>query len=391
VNSKKIRNSPIKLYEYQAQELFREYGIPVPKGQLAMTSQEASQTASELGGVAVIKGQVLTGGRGKAGAVRVVASSEEAENAAREILRLSVKDIPVQKVLVCEKMDIRDEYYAAVAMDRDTKSIVLIFSSAGGVDIEETAAENPEKVRQLTLAGSETVSAQGLVEWLARSIKDTALLPQVALICQKMFQLFQDKDCALVEINPLAVVGSGQVVALDAKMVLDDSGLVKHPEMEKLRNQEEYTPDEQQARNAGLSFVSLSGQTGCMVNGAGLAMATMDCIKLAGGTPANFLDVGGSSSPQKTINALRILQKNRDIKSILINIFGGITRCDDVAEGILTARKELDLKIPLVIRLIGTNGEKGRAMLQEVGINSFCDMNEAVQEAVRLAQKGISS
>ena len=356
-----------------------------------MTSQEASQTASELGGVAVIKGQVLTGGRGKAGAVRVVASSEEAENAAREILRLSVKDIPVQKVLVCEKMDIRDEYYAAVAMDRDTKSIVLIFSSAGGVDIEETAAENPEKVRQLTLAGSETVSAQGLVEWLARSIKDTALLPQVALICQKMFQLFQDKDCALVEINPLAVVGSGQVVALDAKMVLDDSGLVKHPEMEKLRNQEEYTPDEQQARNAGLSFVSLSGQTGCMVNGAGLAMATMDCIKLAGGTPANFLDVGGSSSPQKTINALRILQKNRDIKSILINIFGGITRCDDVAEGILTARKELDLKIPLVIRLIGTNGEKGRAMLQEVGINSFCDMNEAVQEAVRLAQKGISS
>jgi succinyl-CoA synthetase beta subunit len=334
---------------------------------------------------------VLTGGRGKAGAVKVVASPEEAQEAARRILQLKVKDIPVQKVLVSEKMDIRDEYYAAITVDRDSKAIVLIFSDAGGVDIEETAASHPEKIRQLTLAGPTSVTSKEMIQWLSRSIDDTAVLPQAVSICQKMFRLFQDKDCALVEINPLAILEGGQMVALDAKIVLDDNGLIKHPDMENLRNPEEYTPDEQQARNAGLSFVSLSGQTGCMVNGAGLAMATMDCIKLAGGAPANFLDVGGSSSPQKTIDALTILQQNKDIKSILVNIFGGITRCDDVAEGILTALKQLDIQVPLVIRLIGTNEDKGRAMLQQAGFIAFSDMNEAIQEVVKLAGKGGTS
>ena len=371
--------------------MFAEYAIPAPKGHLATTPEEVAKAAAALGGTAVVKGQALTGGRGKAGAIRVVESVEEAEIAAREILQLRVKHIPVQHVLVSEKMDIRDEYYAAVTVDRDSKSIVLIFSSAGGVDIEETAANNPEKVRQLTLAGPNTAGTQELLQWLSKSIEDTAVLPQAFSICQKMYRLFCDKDCTLVEINPLAVVGNGEVVALDAKIVLDDNGLVKHPEMENLRNPEEYTEDEREARNAGLSFVSLVGQTGCMVNGAGLAMATMDCIKLAGGSPANFLDVGGSSNPQKTIDALSILQKNKNIKSILINIFGGITRCDDVAAGILTARETLDLKIPLVIRLIGTNQEKGRKMLQEVGIVAFSDMNEAIAEAVKLAQKGTAS
>jgi succinyl-CoA synthetase beta subunit len=368
-----------------------------------------------MGQTAVIKGQVLTGGRGKAGAVRVVASVVEAERAAREILQLTVKGIPVQRLLVSEKVEIRREYYAAVTIDRDIKSVVLIFSDAGGVDIEETAARTPRKVRQLILTGTESCGEEELKQWLSASIDDAALLTQAVSICQSMYQLFRDKDCTLVEINPLAVCsapvkrqelspfsrgstrgagegvegkGSGQFVALDAKIVLDDSGLMRHPELEQYRNAEEYTPDELEARKAGLTFVPFAGQTGCMVNGAGLAMATMDCIKLAGGSPANFLDVGGSSSPQKIINGLRILQRNPDIKSILINIFGGITRCDDVAEGILTARKTLNLTIPLVIRLIGTNQEKGRDMLQRAGIVAFSDMNEAVQEAVRLARKG---
>jgi succinyl-CoA synthetase beta subunit len=283
------------------------------------------------------------------------------------------------------------EQAAAEILTRDSKSIVLIFSDAGGVDIEETAAKTPEKVRQLTLSGASTVTAQEMLDWLSQSITDTALLPQVASICEKMFRLFREKDCSLVEINPMAAISTGEVMALDAKLVVDDNACFRHPELEQYRNPEEYTPEERQAKKSGLSFVSLTGQTGCMVNGAGLAMATMDCIKLAGGSPANFLDVGGSSSPQKTIDALSILQQNKDVKSMLVNIFGGITRCDDVAEGILTALEKFDLKIPLVIRLIGTNEEKGRAMLQEAGLIAFSDMNEAIQETVKLAQEGAGS
>ena len=363
----------------------------MPKGHVAATPQEAAHAAAEFGGAAVVKGQVLTGGRGKAGAVRVVDSVQQAEQAAAEILTLKVKDIPVQRLLVSEKMNICDEYYAAITVDRDSKSIVLIFSDAGGVDIEETAAKTPEKVRQLTLSGASTVTAQEMLDWLSKSITDTALLPQVASMCEKMFRLFREKDCSLVEINPMAVISTGEAMALDAKLVVDDNAFFRHPELEQYRNPEEYTPEERQAKKSGLSFVSLTGQTGCMVNGAGLAMATMDCIKLAGGSPANFLDVGGSSSPQKTIDALSILQQNKDVKSMLVNIFGGITRCDDVAEGILTALEKFDLKIPLVIRLIGTNEEKGRAMLQEAGLIAFSDMNEAIQETVKLAQEGAGS
>ncbi len=360
----------------------------MPAGQVATTPQQAQQAAAKLGGAAVVKGQVLTGGRGKAGAVRVVHSPEEAEEAAAQILQLTVKDLPVRSVLVSEKMNIRSEYYAAVTVDRDSHSIVLIFSDAGGVDIEETAARSPEKVRQLTLAGPKAASTQELHDWLSVSVGHTALLAQALSICQKMARLFRDKDCALVEINPLAVLDTGEMAALDAKLIVDDNALFRHPELESFRNPEEYTPEERQARAAGLSFVSMTGQVGCMVNGAGLAMATMDCIKLAGGTVANFLDVGGSSSPQKTITALSILRQNKDIRSILINIFGGITRCDDVAAGILTAREELNLTIPLVIRLIGTNEEKGRAMLNEVGLRAYSDMHQAIQEAVRLAAEG---
>jgi succinyl-CoA synthetase beta subunit len=388
VISRKKRNSPIKLYEYQAQQLFAEYGIPVPAGHVANNPKEAAEASTKLGGTAVVKGQVLTGGRGKAGAVKVVDSPEQAEKAAAKILQLKVKDIPVEKVLVSQKMDIRDEYYAAITVDRDSKSIVLIFSDAGGVDIEETAAKTPEKIRQLILTGAGSVNTQGMLDWFSESIKDTVVLPQAVSICEKMFRLFREKDCSLIEINPLAVIATGEMIALDAKLVIDDNALIRHPKLEEFRNPEEYTAEERRARKAGLSFVSLDGEIGCMVNGAGLAMATMDCIKLAGGNPANFLDVGGSSSPQKAIEALSILQQNKAVKAILVNIFGGITRCDDVAEGILTAREKLSLQIPLVIRLIGTNEKKGRAMLQEVGIHAFSDMNKAITTVVELAKKG---
>jgi succinyl-CoA synthetase beta subunit len=317
-----------------------------------------------------------------------VASAQEAESAAREILGMTVKEMPVRQVLVSEKMEICHETYAAVTVDRDSKSVVLIFSDAGGVDIEEIAVHSPEKIRQLTLAGARTSGVEELSRWLSESIPEPELLAQAVSICRNMVRLFGDKDCALVEINPLAVLPNARLAALDAKIVLDDNGLAKHPEMAQFKNPEEYTADEQEARAAGLSFVSLSGQTGCMVNGAGLAMATMDCIQLAGGSPANFLDVGGSSNPRKIINGLRILQNNPDIKSILINIFGGITRCDDVAEGILQARSTLGLTVPLVIRLIGTNEEKGHAMLGQAGIAAYRDMHEAILEAVRLARKG---
>jgi succinyl-CoA synthetase beta subunit len=358
----------------------------VPQGVLAKTADEAGAAATRWGGRAVVKGQVLTGGRGKAGAIRVVASKEDAESAAKEILGLTVKGLPVRRVLVTEKLDIRQEYYAGVAVDRDNKSVVLILSAAGGVDIEELAVREPEKIRRLTL--SDAVAADDLVTWLDESFPDKTLLGQAVEIVRNMHRLFREKDCSLVEINPLAVTAAGRLVAADAKIVFDDNALFRHEDLAVLRNPEEHTEDERQAKEAGLSFVSLSGEIGCMVNGAGLAMATMDGIKLAGGSPANFLDVGGSSNPQKVLDAMRILLRNKELKVILVNIFGGITRCDDVARGILSAREQLNISVPMVIRLIGTNEERGRSMLQQAGLIAASNMTDAVRDAVTWARKG---
>jgi succinyl-CoA synthetase beta subunit len=311
--------------------LLKDYGIPVPWGVLARTPSEAAVALDDWSQGAMIKGQVLSGGRGKAGAIRAVSSKEQAKSAAQDILAISVKDFPVQQVLVTEKTSIKAEYYVAVTVDRQALKII-----------------------------------------------------------QNMCQLFNEKDCYLVEINPLAVTTQDQLTAADAKIVFDDNGIAKHPDIERLRNPEENTPDELEAKKAGLSFVSLSGQIGCMVNGAGLAMATMDGIKLAGGSAANFMDVGGSSNPEKILNAMRILQKNEKLKSILINIFGGITRCDDVAQGILMARKELNITVPIVIRLVGTNEKKGHDILREAGMIVTTSMTDAIDDAVCLANKGKS-
>jgi succinyl-CoA synthetase beta subunit len=350
---------------------------------LVRTPAEAAAAAAVWGGSAVVKAQVLTGGRGKVGAIRVVSSEGEAESAAKDILAMSVKGFDVQQVLVTERLDIRAEYYAAITVDRQAKSVVLIVSDAGGMDIEEIAERGPEKIRRFAMPDEDALS-----QWLSVSFPERGLLDQAVQVVRNMYRLFRDKDCSLVEINPLAVTARGQVVAADAKIVFDDNAVPQHPDLAEFRNAEEYTPDELEARDAGLSFVSLSGEIGCMVNGAGLAMATMDCIKLAGGSPANFLDVGGSSNPQKILTGMRILLRNEQLKVILVNIFGGITRCDDVAQGILWARDQLGITVPIVIRLIGTNEERGRSMLSEAGMVVARRMSDAIQDAVDCARGG---
>ena len=338
----------------------------------------------------MIKAQVLAGGRGKAGAIRAVASVEQAESAAREILAMQVKGSAVKCVMVAERLDIRAEYYAGITVDRQAKSVILIVSPAGGVDIEETAAKDPQRIRRFEMAGPNSPpSDEDLAEWLSATFADKAILDQAIRITRNMYRLFREKDCSLVEINPLAVTAQGQVIAADAKIVFDDNGVARHPDIVHLRNPEEYTAEELEARQAGLSYVSLDGQIGCMVNGAGLAMATMDGIKLAGGSVANFLDVGGSSDPQKVVNAMRILLRNKKLRAILVNIFGGITRCDDIAQGILAAREQLGINVPLVIRLVGTNEREGIEMLRRAGMIATQKMSGAIREAVDCARGGL--
>ena len=358
----------------------------MPQAELARSPKQAAAAVAVWDGKAMIKAQVLTGGRGKAGAIRAVSSEAEAESAAKEILAMSVKGFAVQQLLVTELLDIKAEYYAAITVDRATRTVVLIISAAGGMDIEDIAAQQPEKIRRFTMAGAEGSSGtKSLTQWLSASFRDQNLLDQAIKIIKNMYHLFRDKDCSLVEINPLALTARDQLIAVDAKIVFDNNGISKHEDVACLRNAEEYTADEIEAKKAGLTFVSLSGEIGCMVNGAGLAMATMDGIKLAGGNPANFLDVGGSSNPQKVLDAMRILLRNKRLKVILVNIFGGITRCDDVAKGILMARDKLNIDVPIVIRLIGTNEEKGRSMLSEAGMIVARRMSDAIRDAVNCA------
>ncbi len=370
--------------------MLEAYGVAVPQASTAETPSKAAEAVATLGGQAVIKAQVLTGGRGKAGGVRVVDSVKRAEEAATKILAMRIKGMTVKCVMIAEKLDIRVEYYVGITIDRETKSVILIISTAGGMDIEETATKEPQKIRRFVMAGP-AAPQRTLSEWLSTTFADAAILDQATRTVTNMYRLFREKDCSLVEINPLVVTAQGQLIAADAKIVFDDSGVPRHPDITQLRNPEEYTPEELQAKEAGLSFVSLDGEIGCMVNGAGLAMATMDGIKLAGGTVANFLDVGGSSDPQKVVNAMRILLKNTKLKVILVNIFGGITRCDDIAKGILTARNQLDIKVPLVIRLIGTNEQEGLDMLGKAGMVVTRNMTEAIRNAVECANGGARS
>ena len=374
----------MNLHEYQSKELFRAAGIPVPPGDVASTVDEAVQHAARFGYPVVVKAQVLIGGRGKAGGVKVVHSPEELRREAGRILGMDIRGLTVRRVLVTPAAAIEREYYAGMVLDRRTEMPILMVSPAGGIDIEEVARTTPDRILKIP------VDLRGLPAYRARAAarfldRQTAAQKQIVPILMKLVRVYRDQDSSLAEINPLVVTPQGEVLALDAKIVLDDSALDRHPDTAAWRDLEAEDPGEVEAREKGLSYVKLDGSIGCVVNGAGLAMATMDLIQFHGGKPANFLDIGGSSNPEKVESAMGILTRDGRVRAVLFNIFGGITRCDDVARGLLTALDRMKVRIPIVIRLTGTNEKEARAILGQRGIPALSDMDEAVRAVIARA------
>jgi succinyl-CoA synthetase beta subunit len=378
----------VNIHEYQAKEIFRKYGIPIPPGEVATTPEEAEAIARKFGTTVVIKAQVHAGGRGKAGGVKLAKTPADAKSIAAQILKLTIKGLPVQKVLVTPAADIASEAYVGIIVDRGSKRAVFMASPAGGIDIEEVAAKTPDKILRHPVDpryGLQMYEAMQLAFFLYSDMKQVRA---TAKILQQLYKAFSENGGSLAEINPLVTTPTGDVVALDAKMVIDDNELDRRPDIAALRDESAEDPSEVEARKASLTFIKLDGNVGCVVNGAGLAMATMDLVKYYGGDPANFLDIGGSSNPEKVVAALRIITNDPNVKAILFNIFGGITRTDDVANGIVTAIKQNPLKVPLVIRLTGTNEEIALKILKENGLSAMTDMDEAVKKAVALATGG---
>jgi succinyl-CoA synthetase beta subunit len=381
----------VNIHEYQAKDLLRAEGVPIPAGEVAATPDEAEAIARKIAGPVVVKAQVHAGGRGKAGGVKLAKNAQEARELASKILGMQIKGLTVSKVLVTAAADIASEAYVGIIVDRAAKKPVFMVSPAGGIDIEEVAAKTPEKIMKLpidTRYGLTPYQASQLGFFLYDDIKKVRA---AAKIMQQLYTAFMKAGCSLAEINPLVVTPAGDVVALDAKMSIDDNELDRHPELASLRDETAEEPSEVQARNANLTFIKLDGNVGCCVNGAGLAMATMDLVKFYGGEPANFLDIGGSSNPEKVVNALTIITADPSVRAILFNIFGGITRTDDVANGIVTATKQNPLKVPIVIRLTGTNEDIALKILKKNGFSAMTDMDEAVQKAVQLATAGGST
>jgi succinyl-CoA synthetase beta subunit len=374
----------VNIHEYQAKEVFAGYGIPVLPGKVAATPEEAEKIAAQIGGAVVVKAQVHAGGRGKAGGVKLASTPEEARKHAQAILALTIKGHPVRKVLVAKAAEIAKEYYLGVTLDRAAKRPVVIASAAGGIDIEEVARTTPEKIHRFHLDGPGTLRAYQARKIAAQIEPKREVFPKIAPFVQKLVDVFWESDASLVEINPLALTPDGKVIALDAKMSVDDSALFRQPRLVAFR--EDDSPEAAAAREMGLSYVPLSGNVGCVVNGAGLAMATMDLIKHYGGEPANFLDIGGSSNPEKVTVAMKIILADPQVKAVLFNIFGGITRCDDVARGIATALSQLEVKVPVVVRLTGTNEDAARAILAQVeGVEPAETMDQAVKAALARA------
>lgn len=376
----------MKVHEYQAKELFARYGIPVPPGTVVSTAADAEAVAARVGKPVVVKAQVLVGGRGKAGGIKIAKTPAEAREKATQILGMDIKGEIVKKVLVTEAVDIAREIYVAVVMDRRAQKPLIMASAEGGVEIEITAKENPSAIQRVwvdPLFGVHDFEARRLANALAG---DAELAKPMADIIQKLYTLYDEVDASLAEINPLVVTPDRRVLALDAKLNFDDNALYRHPDFEPMRDLDAEDEGEVRARAEGLSFVRLSGNVGCVVNGAGLAMATMDLVKFYGGRPANFLDIGGSSRPEKVVSALSIILQDTSVKSILFNIFGGITRCDDVARGLVTAFAQMNLKLPVVVRLTGTNEKEAREILRQVpAIHPAETMDEAVKKAIALA------
>jgi succinyl-CoA synthetase beta subunit len=379
----------MKIHEYQAKELFRGVGIQAPKGAVATTPGEARALAEAAGGTVAVKAQVHVGGRGKAGGIQIAHTPAEAEAAAEKILGMHIKHTTVRKVLVEPASNIAKEAYLSLIVDRANRSISFIASAEGGVEIEEVAADTPEKI--LRAHSTTGIFPEAEARAIAgRLFADEGLTEPVLDTMRNLFTLFVEKDCSLAEINPLVLTGDGEVIALDGKIVVDDNGLFRHPEVLALRDLAEENVHEIEAKEQGLSYVELDGDIGCMVNGAGLAMATMDMIKLSGGEPANFLDVGGSSNPEKVVNAFKLLLRKGTVKAVMINIFGGITRCDDIATGILEAFQRIDIDVPVVVRLSGTNAKEGRKLLEGANLISAETFSEAVQTVVEIS-KGVTS
>ncbi len=376
----------MNIHEYQAREIFRAHGIPVPGGEVASTPEEVEAVAARLGGPVVIKAQVHAGGRGKAGGVKLASSPKEAREKATAILGMEIKGLKVQKVLVAPAQDIAHEYYLGGVLDRQEGLPLLMVSREGGIDIEEVARTKPAAIHRRhfdPVGGLHGFEARGLAYAIESDPKTAG---QIAAILQKLARAFVAVDASLAEINPLILTRGGDVVALDAKINLDDNALFRHPELAALRDLSAELPEEDVARKQGLSYIKLDGNIGCVVNGAGLAMATMDLVKHSGGMPANFLDIGGSSDPEKVVTAIRIITADRNVRSILFNIFGGITRCDDVAKGLKEAVTRTGVKLPIVIRLTGTNEAEAREILKGTpGLTSAESMDEAVRLAVELA------
>lgn len=378
----------MKIHEYQAKKFFSDYAIPVERHILCNTAQEVTAVFSQLGNEKVaIKAQVLTGGRGKAGGVKLAGNAEEALQHAEAILGMTIKDFPVTRVIVSEAVNIHLEYYVSFVIDRNSRSVVLMMSAEGGMDIEEVARRSPEKIFHFRID-----PLIGIPDYLARRYAFTlfdkiAQVNQMAAIIRNMYRLFIEKDASLVEINPLVMTKDGVLMAIDAKMTFDDNALYRQPRVLALFEPTEEERTEAQAKEKGFSYVHLGGEIGCMVNGAGLAMATMDMIKLYGGNPANFLDIGGSSNPEKVIEAMKLLLKDPQVKVVLINIFGGITRCDDVAYGLLKAFEQIDTDIPVVVRLTGTNEKEGRDLLRNTRFKVAETMGEATLMAVEASHK----
>jgi succinyl-CoA synthetase beta subunit len=378
----------VNIHEYQAKDLLRAEGVPIPPGEVATTAQEAEAIARRVGRTVVVKAQVHAGGRGKAGGVKLAKTPEEAREVASKILGMQIKGLTVEKVLVTAAEDIASEAYVGIIVDRAAKKPVFMVSPAGGIDIEEVAAKTPDKIMKLPVD-----TRYGLTAYQASQLgyflyDDPGKVRAAAKIMQQLYTAFMKAGCSLAEINPLVVTPKGDVVALDAKMSVDDNELDRHPELAALRDETAEDAGEVKARAAGLTFIKLEGNVGCCVNGAGLAMATMDLVKFYGGEPANFLDIGGSSNPEKVVAALEIITSDPSVRAILFNIFGGITRTDDVANGIVTATKRNPLKVPIVIRLTGTNEEIAVKILKDNGFSAMTDMDEAVQKAVQLATQG---
>ncbi len=375
----------MNLHEHQAADLFAKNGIPTNGGEVAFTPEEAEAIARKTGGPVVVKAQVHTGGRGKAGGVKLARTPQAAREAAAAILGLDIRGHVVRKILVAPAADIATEFYLAVTLDRTRRQNVVMASAEGGVDIEEVARERPDRIERALVD-----PFLGLHTWQARQMAfglgiPAEKAPGFATIARQLYDVYVSEDATLAEINPLVLTGSGEWLALDAKMSIDDNGLFRHPEFEALRDRDAENLTELDARQSGISFVKLNGDIGCIVNGAGLAMATMDAVKLHGGEPANFLDVGGGASADQVAKAFGLVTADPNVRAILINIFGGITRGDLVAQGIIEARQRVKVDVPIVVRLSGTNAEEGQRLLADAGLTATESMDAAAAEAVRAA------